>query len=203
MSVYLLQGGDMCRVGFKLTDEHKEKLRRASIRLGLKPPTLSGSENGNWKGGMPLCVDCGDKLSQRTYTRCKSCARKGLLNPYHQKVVRENGKLGGYRELKKSIRNSFLYRQWRSDVFLRDDFTCQDCMEKGGRLEAHHIRQLVDILRSNNIRSKEDIVGCAELWDINNGLTLCVDCHSKTDSYKGKSYKFFKRDTISGLFIKP
>ena len=24
---------------------------------------------------------------------------------------------------------------------------------------------------------------CKELWDINNGETLCIACHKKTDSY--------------------
>src|ERR1035437_7744346 len=34
---------------------------------------------------------------------------------------------GGISDLRDLIRHSFKYRQWRSDCFTRDDFTCQEC----------------------------------------------------------------------------
>lgn len=30
---------------------------------------------------------------------------------------------------------------------------------------------------------------CDELWDVNNGITLCRDCHKTTDNYGGKANK--------------
>lgn len=29
----------------------------------------------------------------------------------------------------------------------------------------------------------EDAINCEELWSINNGRTLCIDCHKKTNTY--------------------
>jgi len=37
-----------------------------------------GSNNPNWRGGLPNCIDCGKKLSKKTYKRCKSCNNKYL-----------------------------------------------------------------------------------------------------------------------------
>ncbi len=96
---------------------------------------------------------------------------------------------GGITPLLYQIRNCFKYRQWRSDIFTRDDFTCQKCRDnKGGNLEAHHIKSFVKILEENKITTLEQALNCEELWNINNGQTLCLKCHSKTDNYGNKKY---------------
>ena len=76
------------------------------------------------------------------------------------------------------IRNSFRSRQWRDDVFTRDEFTCQECGQVGGRLNAHHIKPFASILRKYEIITIEEALECEELWSINNGITLCEECHS-------------------------
>jgi len=75
------------------------------------------------------------------------------------------------------------YRQWKSDVFTRDNFTCQMCYTRGGYLHAHHIKSFAIIMKENNIKSVEEALKCVELWNINNGQTLCLDCHKETDTY--------------------
>jgi len=67
------------------------------------------------------------------------------------------------------IRKSSKYKQWREKVFQRDDFTCQICGERGGEIHADHIKQFAYFpeLRFN----------------VENGRTLCVDCHKNTDTY--------------------
>lgn len=90
---------------------------------------------------------------------------------------------GGKTAVAKLIRVSFKYRQWRSDVFTRDNYTCLFCNVRGGKLEADHIKRLSDIITEYDIKTQEDIYNCEELWDINNGRTLCIDCHKKTDTY--------------------
>jgi len=87
---------------------------------------------------------------------------------------------GGISVLSNQIRTCFKYRQWRSDVFTRDDFTCQECNIRGCYLEAHHIKRFVDIIREYKLKTLEEALVCEELWNINNGRTLCRKCHDKT-----------------------
>lgn len=55
-------------------------------------------------------------------------------------------------------------RKWTKDVYRRDNFTCQDCGERGGRLNAHHIKEWA---KYPELRYEAD-----------NGITLCEDCHA-------------------------
>lgn len=87
---------------------------------------------------------------------------------------------GGITPINFQIRNSFKYRQWRSDVFTRDDFTCQNCSERGVYLEADHFPKMFsEIIRDYKIKSFEEALDCSELWNLNNGRTLCKECHKK------------------------
>jgi hypothetical protein len=86
---------------------------------------------------------------------------------------------GGVSNLHESIRKTNLYMNWRDLVFRRDNYTCQICGKNGNLLNVHHINSFIEILNKNNILSLEDIYYCDELWDINNGVTLCRSCHLK------------------------
>ena len=119
----------------------------------------------------------GKKLSKSTKIKIR-IANKGSKNYFWK---------GGKSNLKRQIINLFEYRQWRSDVYHRDDFTCQECGIRGGKLECHHIKALSVILNSNNIKSIKEAIDCNELWDINNGQTLCKNCHTLTDNYGFKA----------------
>ena len=57
------------------------------------------------------------------------------------------------------------YAEWRLMVFGRDNFTCQDCGRKGIYLHAHHI---MEFAKHTKLR-----------LDVENGITLCKDCHMK------------------------
>ena len=88
----------------------------------------------------------------------------------------------GTTSLCKQIRQNFKYRQWRSDIFQRDNYTCQLCGTSGGRknpLNAHHIVEFADIIEKNEIITLEEAMVCEELWNINNGITYCEDCHKE------------------------
>lgn len=94
------------------------------------------------------------------------------------------------------IRENKKYRQWRLNIFKRDNFVCQRCGKHNGLgqtvyLEAHHKKEFSKIMRDNNIKTFNSAIKCGELWSINNGVTLCKQCHSKTK--KGK----YTLDTLS------
>jgi hypothetical protein len=40
-----------------------------------------------------------------------------------------------------------------------------------------------EILKEYNVKTLDDAHKCKELWDINNGRTLCINCHKLTDTY--------------------
>jgi len=114
-----------------------------------------------------------------------SFANKG--KPGFKKEKHPNWK-NGITSLNKQIRNCDLYFQWRSDVFKRDEWICQTCHKKGCYLEAHHKKPLILIINENNIKTMKSALVCKELWDVNNGVTLCKDCHNlvkkRIDFYK-------------------
>lgn len=116
-------------------------------------------------------------------------ANSGELSPSWQ---------GGITKLKAHIRNCFKYRQWRSDIFTINDFTCQECGQKGGRLHADHIEPFSAIIAKNRIETFEQAIECEELWSLNNGRTLCVECHKKTDTYLSGAIKY-KKAVLSPL----
>ena len=69
------------------------------------------------------------------------------------------------------------YRDWRKSVFDRDHYTCQCCGNRNGDgktvyLEAHHIF---------NWRDNVDL-----RYDVDNGITLCKDCHLRFHKKYGK-----------------
>ena len=79
--------------------------------------------------------------------------------------------------LRKSIRSCKNYIDWRKSVFERDNYTCKICNNKGYTLNAHHIKSFEFIIKDNNINDLTDAIKCDELWNINNGITLCKECH--------------------------
>jgi IS30 family transposase len=82
---------------------------------------------------------------------------------------------GGKTKTAEYIRFTPEYKQWRKAVFERDDYTCQICGKKGGKLVAHHIKE-----QSNYPELR--IV-------LDNGQTLCKGCHKLTDNYGSKAKK--------------
>lgn len=104
---------------------------------------------------------------------------------------------GGRGKLSEMIRNLLEYTQWRVLIFKRDNYTCQECIQKSGNLEAHHHKKpfaqiLSEFLQEYNqfspIEDKETLariaIGYKPFWDIDDGETLCMKCHSKTKAKK-------------------
>lgn len=144
------------RKGQKHTKESRRK-----IKLGHK------GQIGYWKG----------KTLSETHKKALSESHKlrGDKPPSRRGTIPWNYR--GATLLQEQIRKCFEYRLWRGDVFTRDDFICQHCGEKGGKLNADHIKKFSEILKEYNITNLKEALVCSELWDINNGRTLCIPCH--------------------------
>lgn len=97
--------------------------------------------------------------------------------------------MGGISKIDKSCRCMKEYKKWRSDVFERDNWTCRDCKKNKCYVTAHHIKGFSKIIKENNIENVLQARDCKELWEIENGKTLCEDCHKLTDNYKGRAIK--------------
>ena len=62
------------------------------------------------------------------------------------------------------------YIEWRKSIYLRDSYTCSICGETGGRLNAHHIKSWKNFPEFR--------------YSINNGATLCKNCHKEVHKNK-------------------
>lgn len=96
---------------------------------------------------------------------------------------------GGISKLAFRIRKCWKYIEWRSSVYKKDNYTCQFCGARETRLEADHIKAFSLILSEHSIKTMEEAFACNELWDINNGRTLCTSCHKKTENYGNRKLK--------------
>jgi hypothetical protein len=70
---------------------------------------------------------------------------------------------GGITPINTKFRNSTEYQIWRKAIFERDNYTCQECGQIGGYLNAHHIKPFSMFPKLR--------------LDMNNGITLCKECH--------------------------
>ena len=70
-------------------------------------------------------------------------------------------------------------------VYERSDWTCEICKQRGGKLQADHIKPFHKIISENKITSVQEAKMCVELWDVLNGRTLCIACHKQTETYGG------------------
>jgi len=124
---------------------------------------------------------------KKRHSRAISKATTGMIRLY-KRGVNSNFWKGGVSKLSDRIRRHTKYKRWRDSVFGRDNYTCQKCGKRGGYLEAHHIKPFFQMLEENNIKTLDDALTCGELWNVDNGITLCLDCHHRN----GRSNKAIK-----------
>lgn len=157
--------------------EHGENLSRALTgRVGA----FKGKQHSVAAREKMSQLHMGKKHSKETLEK-QSLAKKGKkTGPFSEDRRRglslsaKKGKdsnfwKGGVTPINGLIRVSMEYKLWREAVYKRDDYRCMHCGERGGKLNADHILPFAFFERLR--------------FDINNGQTLCVDCHKKTPTY--------------------
>ena len=140
--------------GIKYSQEHKNKLSKIAKEKGF----------GKWMTGRPLPNEIKLKVSNTLKGRIP----KNIPPP--RSGNKSNLWKGGITPVNRSIRASTEYKKWRKGVFERDNHKCIiGGKSHGYKLEAHHIKSFASYPELR--------------FDINNGQTLCVDCHKNTESY--------------------
>lgn len=145
------------RLGSKNTPEHRKK--------------LSISNTGN-------------KPSEETKRKMSESAKKRKATPETRRKMSEALKgakchlwRGGITQINRHIRTTVEYKLWRESVFKRDNYTCIWCGARSGKnskvvLNADHIKPFAYFPELR--------------FSIDNGRTLCEECHKLTDTYKQK-----------------
>ena len=154
------------------TEEHKRKISKSHRGKHLSDET---------KRKISQILE-GKKLSKEHKEKISLANSISHIGLKHSKETREkiseaqkrekgSNWQGGISLENRLIRNGIELRLWREAVFARDNWTCQECKKRGGKLRAHHIKSFA---KYPELR-----------FAIDNGQTLCYDCHLKTDNYGG------------------
>ncbi len=142
------------------SEETKRKMSLAAKARGL----------GYWNKGKHFSSETRLKMSR--IAKAKGFGRrKGHIHSAETKLKISQSHKARYEgiervaDLHPSRGASYEYGEWRTAVFERDDYTCRDCGQHGGELNAHHMFQW----------STHELFRYL-LW---NGITLCKKCHKK------------------------
>lgn len=92
--------------------------------------------------------------------------------------------------IKQRIKESYNWIQWRAKIFQRDAFICRICCREGYIVHPHHmhpfefskiLHYLKDRFGIKNLY--ESAINYEPLWSLEIGVTLCEECHRKTNNY--------------------
>lgn len=169
--------------GNRHSDETKRKISEHHRQKG-KPLPKEARE-------ILLKSNIGKHRSEETKRKLSEALKGKPLSIEHKKNISESlkgskgsGWKGGITPIAQIIRTSSMYLKWRQDVFIRDNFTCQECGKFGIRLEVHHKKSFSHLLQEVKeylplLSIYEGAMVYTPLWDILNGITFCKECHKK------------------------
>jgi len=157
----------------------------------------SGKGNPNWKGGQHVlkCLQCGKEYeedgctadkrrfcSNTCFSKWREINLRGKNNPNWRDGITTKNQI---------IRTSKEYKDWKTAVFKRDNYTCQFCGVRGGKLNAHHILSFKDYPEYR--------------FNVDNGITHCKECHNiiSSISNSGDIFQPLPRFNTSNNGIRP
>lgn len=169
----------------KKTDERVKGygLKGSQSKLGSEP----------WNKGHSYAELKSEEWAENFKNKLTS-VKKGKPNLKRRKTTAYNKSFKALRSACKSL----LYCYWTRPILERDNFECQNCGNKK-KLEVHHIVPFRDIMRkaANNAQldlnkymewSEEELEKfrkeILDLHKLEDGITLCAECHKKIDKYR-------------------
>jgi hypothetical protein len=121
--------------------ETRAKMSAANARRIVSPETRAkmSASRMNFVVEHGVSLGTGAKISAARMGHTVSPETRVKLSVGHR--GERNGKnwKGGITPENRLIRSSKAYDAWRTAVYVRDDFTCLACGERGKTLEAHHM----------------------------------------------------------------
>lgn len=183
MTTYCLQCGN------EITkDNRPNRLRKycsrkchASSLIGKQASIETRKKLSMAKKGIPKREETKKKMSEAQKGNKKSLGAHHTIETRRilseAKIGKNNPNWRGgvskiYGEKRNRAYHSLEYKLWREKVFIRDNYTCQKCYKKGGRLQAHH---LVGWIKEPRLR-----------YEVKNGMTLDYACHKEIHKMKRK-----------------
>lgn len=147
--------------GKKISKEHKGKLFAGKA---TKAPTP--------RLGQTLSQHSRHKISQTLKKKYASGKLKSPFTGMKPKLGSDSPNWkGGISQIGQKLRTSSEYKKFHDEVLKRDDYTCQYCKHRGGKLQVDHVKSFIQF---PELRTESK-----------NAITLCVDCHKKvTFGYK-------------------
>ena len=139
------------------------------------------------KTGHSLCkCECGTIKEVGNYelitggSKSCGCYQKEVVSEIGKRVTKLyvgdrhpnwKGGISGERELHEAKKET---KYWKKQIYKRDNHTCQHCGQKGYKLNVHHVNSYSEYPEQR--------------LDINNGITLCLDCHTKFHKKYGRKH---------------
>jgi len=168
----------------KLSNSHKGQIPwNKGIKRGPNPEQSKRMMGNTWNKGKTISEEVKSKIRETLKGRRISKETRQKNSVAQKRRVaegRHNLWKGGITPANLIIRQSLEYKLWRESVFQRDNWTCIWCGSKSVKekrviLHADHIKPFCDYPELR--------------FAIDNGRTLCVDCHKKTDTFAQKINK--------------
>ena len=159
----------LCNVAFEISAKDAKKSKKhfcSRICFHKAKEVGRGERHHRWVGGVQVkrCLTCGKDFTRYPYQDkhnggkycsvvCGAATRIKYKNPDERADMLFR---------KQELRQSMEYKKWKLSILKRDKKKCINCGSKK-ELQVHHIVPVsVDI---------------GKAIDINNGQTLCFDCH--------------------------
>lgn len=141
-------------------------------------------------GGMFCNQQCKEQYRNQNHTiavNCHYCGKQITVNKFKYESQKQfycswscmqqekSSYKESYKKISHYLRTTSSYLKWKNAVLDKDNHKCIECGSEDD-LQAHHVYSLYDICKENNFNI-EKILNSEIFNDVNNGKTVCVQCH--------------------------